>query len=76
MEGKSTVYSLTINSDASYGLNEYVENDEFNPDIKRQSRRVKCDRNSERRFSRVTLGQELILSKFSGLSMQWGINNI
>ena len=42
--------------------------------IVKQSRRLKCKNNLERRFSRITLGKEIILSKFSGLRLQWGIN--
>lgn len=39
-----------------------------------QSKRLKCKNNSERRYSRITIGKELILSKFSGLRLQWGLN--
>ena len=56
-------------------FNEFVEDEELeNPKIKKQSRRRKVKNNRERRYSRITLGKELILSKTSGLRLQWAIN--
>ena len=41
----------------------------------RQSHRVLCKYNRNLRYSRINMGQTMILSKFSGLKLHWGITN-
>lgn len=56
---------------------EFVGGDEMDFELKRrkQSRRWKCKNNRERRYSRINHGDNFLMSKFSGLRLQWGLNN-
>lgn len=42
--------------------------------IEKTSRRIKPRYKGERRFSRLSLGKELILSKRSSTALRWGMN--
>ena len=56
---------------------EFVGGEEMNFKLrsKKQSRRWKCKNNKERRFSRLNLGDNSWVWKFSGLQLQWGLKN-
>ena len=56
---------------------EYVNGDEMDFELKRkkQCRRWRCKNNMERRYSRINHGDNFLTSKFSGLRLQWGLNN-
>jgi len=56
---------------------EFVGRDEMDFELKKrkQSRRWKCKNNRERRHSRINHGDDFLMSRVSGLRLQWGLNN-
>mmetsp|Transcript_36745 Transcript_36745/g.32962 ORF Transcript_36745/g.32962 Transcript_36745/m.32962 type:complete len:136 (+) Transcript_36745:4325-4732(+) len=58
-----------------YTKDEIVEENEMEYGVKKHknSRRIKPKYKGERRFSRITLGKEIVMSKVAGAKLRWGM---
>jgi len=63
--------------DNSWGKNEQVEDNEMYTDVGNfmQSRRIQCPKNQGKRFSRIVVGEELVLSRNKELRLQWNLGH-
>mmetsp|Transcript_20413 Transcript_20413/g.17749 ORF Transcript_20413/g.17749 Transcript_20413/m.17749 type:complete len:116 (+) Transcript_20413:2586-2933(+) len=68
--------SPTGGKDEDFGRQEIVEEGEMDFDIhiEKTSRRLNPRYKGERRYSRISLGKELVMSKKAATCLRWGMN--